>query len=151
MASMAAGRNCYMIAAEGFGKTRKFCPPCAVEHLPQFAVQRSGFGAGLGSCSEGWSLRFWEMASGLGGERPFQVAKVVDGKRRRLVEVVGNHERLGKKSCLCWHNSNGRGTAVCPQTFGQQQSPYPAKSGGFGVGLNKFTLAERPASGGQPA
>ena len=44
------------------------------------------------------------MASGLGGERPFPSAKVVDVKCRRQVEVVGNHERLGKKSCLCWHN-----------------------------------------------
>jgi hypothetical protein len=59
--------------------------------------------------------------------------------------------RLGKKSSLCWHNNNGRETAVCQQTFGQQQAPFPAKSGGFGVGFNKFTLAKRPASGGQPA
>ena len=47
------------------------------------------------------------MASGLGGERPFQSAKVVDGERRRLVEVLGNHERLGKNGRLFWHNSNG--------------------------------------------
>jgi hypothetical protein len=91
------------------------------------------------------------MASGRGGERPFQSAKVVDGEHRRLVEVLGNHEMLGKKSCLCWHNSNGRETAVCQQTFGQHPAPYPAKSANFGVGFNKFTLAERPASGGQPA
>ncbi len=91
------------------------------------------------------------MASDLGGERPFCSAKVVDGERRRLVEVVGNHERLGKKSCLCWHDNNGRETAVCLQPFRQQPPPYPTKSGGFGVGFNKLTLARRPASGGQPA
>ena len=44
------------------------------------------------------------MARGLGGERPFPSAKVVDGKRRRLVEFVGNHERLGKNGRLFWHN-----------------------------------------------
>ena len=52
------------------------------------------------------------MASGLDGERPSPSAKVVDGKRRRLVEVLGNHERLGKKSWFCWHDDNGRATAV---------------------------------------
>jgi hypothetical protein len=91
------------------------------------------------------------MASGLGGERPFSSAKVVAVKRRKLVEVVGNHERLGKNGRLCWHNSNGRGTAVCQQTFGQPPPPCPTKSVGFGVGFNKFTLVRRPASGGQPA
>ena len=96
-------------------------------------------------------LRFWEMASGLDGERPSPSAKVVDGKRRRLVEVLGNHERLGKKSWLCWHDDSGRATAVCQQPFGRQPPPYPAKSDGFGAGFNKFTLAGRPASGGQPA
>jgi hypothetical protein len=45
------------------------------------------------------------MARGLGGERPSQSAKVVDVKRRRLVEVLGNHERLGKNGRLRWHNS----------------------------------------------
>jgi hypothetical protein len=43
------------------------------------------------------------MASGLGGERPSCSTKVVDGKRRRLVEVVGNHERLGKNGRRHWH------------------------------------------------
>jgi hypothetical protein len=45
------------------------------------------------------------MASGLGGERPFRSAKVVDGERRRLVEVVGNHETLGKNGRWRWHNT----------------------------------------------
>lgn len=151
LASMAAGRNCYILAGEGFGKTRKFCPPCAALRQRQFAGQRFGFGAGFGSCVAGWLLRFWEMASGLGRERSSCSAKVVDVKRCRRVEVVGNYERLGKKSCLCWHNSNGRVTAVCQQTFGQHPPPYPAKSVGYGAGFNKFTLAGRPASGGQPA
>jgi hypothetical protein len=44
------------------------------------------------------------MASGLGGERPFPSAKVVDVKCCRLVEVLGNHERLGKNGRLRWHN-----------------------------------------------
>lgn len=52
------------------------------------------------------------MASGLGGERPSRSAKIVDGERRRLVEVVRNHERLGKKSWLCWHDDSERATAV---------------------------------------
>ena len=52
------------------------------------------------------------MASGLGGERPSPSAKVVDGERRRLAKVLENHERLGKKSWLCWHNNHGRETAV---------------------------------------
>ena len=43
------------------------------------------------------------MASGLGGERPSRSAKVVDGERRRPVEVVGNHERLGKNGRWRWH------------------------------------------------
>ena len=151
LAPKAAGRNCYMLAGEGFGKTRKFCPPCAVERLRQFAVPRSGFGAGFGSCGADWSLRLLEIASSLGSERPFRSAKVVDGERRWLVEVLGNHERLGKNGCWRWHNSNGRGTAVCQQISWQHPPPYPAKSVGYGVGFNKFTLAERPASGGQPA
>ena len=40
------------------------------------------------------------MASGLGGERPFHSAKVVDVKLCRLVEVLVNHERLGKNGRL---------------------------------------------------
>ena len=52
------------------------------------------------------------MASGLGRERPSRTAKVVDVKCCRLVEVLRNHERLGKKSWLCWHDDSGRGTAV---------------------------------------
>ena len=44
------------------------------------------------------------MASGLGGERPFPSAKVVDVKRRRLAEVFGNHEMVGKNGRLCWHS-----------------------------------------------
>ena len=45
------------------------------------------------------------MASGLGGERPFCSAKVVNVKRCRLVEVVGNHKRLGKNGRFRWHNN----------------------------------------------
>jgi hypothetical protein len=45
------------------------------------------------------------MASGLGSERPSQSAKVVDVKRCRLVEVVGNYEMLGKNDRLFWHNT----------------------------------------------
>ena len=45
------------------------------------------------------------MARGLGGERPSPSAKVVDVKRWRLVEVLGNHERLGKNGHLFWHNT----------------------------------------------
>ena len=101
---MAAGKNCYILASKGFGKTRKFCPPCVVEHLRQFAAQRFGFGAGFGSCGVGWSLSFLEMASGLGGEWPFCSTKVVDGERHRLVEVLGNYERLGGNGRLFWHN-----------------------------------------------
>jgi hypothetical protein len=101
---MAAVRNCYILADEGFGKTRKFCPPCAVEHLPPVAVQRSGFGVGLGNCGAGWSLSFLEMAGGLGGQRPFPSAKAVDVKRCRLVDFLGNHEALGKNGRLFWHN-----------------------------------------------
>ena len=110
---MAAGRNCYILAGKGFGKTRKFCPPCAVEHLRQFAAQRFGFGAGFGSYGAGWSLSFLEMASGLGGERPFPSAKVVDMKRRRLAEVFGNHEMVGKNGRLHGDKDYGRETAVC--------------------------------------
>jgi hypothetical protein len=129
----------------------KFCSPCAVLCQRQFAAQRSGSGAGFGNCGAGWSLSLLEMAGGLAGERPSGSANVVDVKRHWLVEVLRKCEGLGKKSCLCWHNSNGRATAVCQQTSRQQQPPYPAKSSGFGAGFNKFTLAERPASGGQPA
>ena len=100
---MAAVRNCYMLASEGFGKTRKFCPPCGVEHLRQFAAQRFGFGAGFGSCGASWSLSFLEMASGLGGERPLPSAKVMDVKRCRLVEVLVNLEMLGKNGRLGWY------------------------------------------------
>jgi hypothetical protein len=91
------------------------------------------------------------MASGLSGERPFRSAKVVDGERRRLVEIVGNHEMLGKNGRLHGDKDYRRVTAVCQQTFSQQPPPYPSKSGGFGAGFKKFTLARRPASGGQPA
>ena len=91
------------------------------------------------------------MASGLGGERPSGSAKVVDVKRCRLVEVVGNGEMVGKNGRWREDKDYGRVTAVCQQTFGQQQAPFPAKSGSFGIGFNKFTLAKRPASGGQPA
>lgn len=52
------------------------------------------------------------MASGLGSERPSRSAKIVDVKCRRLVEVLRNHEKLGKKSWFCWHDDNGRETAV---------------------------------------
>ncbi|MFO7679396.1 MAG: hypothetical protein R6X34_05045 [Chloroflexota bacterium] len=37
--------------------------------------------------------------------------KALEGERRRLVEVVGNHEMLGKNGRLRWHNNmkgNGR-------------------------------------------
>ena len=45
-----------------------------------------------------------EMANSLGGEQPSQSTKVVGVKCRRLVEVVGNHEELGKNGRVCWHN-----------------------------------------------
>ena len=102
---MAAVRNCYILADEGFGKTRKFCPPCAVEHLPPFAVQRSGFGVGFGSFSAGWSLEFTGVVGDLVCERPFPSAKVVDGEHHRQVEFVGNLERLGKNGRLFWHKN----------------------------------------------
>jgi hypothetical protein len=38
-----------------------------------------------------------------------------------------------------------------PANFRPTSTALPGKSGGFGAGFNKFTLAERPASGGQPA
>lgn len=44
------------------------------------------------------------MASGLGGERPFPSAKVVDVKCWRLVEVLENLGEFCKKSRLFWHN-----------------------------------------------
>jgi len=75
-------------------------------------VQRSGFGACFGNFGAGWLLRFLEMASDLGRERPSPSAKVVDGKRRRLVEVLGNHERLGKNGRRCGDKDYGRATAV---------------------------------------
>jgi hypothetical protein len=53
------------------------------------------------------------MASGLSGERPFRSAKVVDGERRRLVEIVGNHEMLGKNGRLHGDKDYRRVTAVC--------------------------------------
>ena len=81
-----------------------FAQPCAALCPRQFAGQRAGFGAGFDSCGAGWSLALLAMASDLGWKRPFPSAKIVDSKRRRLVEFVGNLERLGKKSCLCWHN-----------------------------------------------
>ncbi len=43
------------------------------------------------------------MAGGLGGKQPFCSAKVVDVKRCRQVEVLENHETLGKNGHLCWH------------------------------------------------
>ncbi len=101
---MAAGRNCYILADEGFGKTRKFCPPYAVEHPRPFAVPRSGFGAGFGSCGAAWLVGLLGVAGGLGWERPFPSAKVVDVKRCWLIEVLVKCERLGKNGRLRWHN-----------------------------------------------
>jgi hypothetical protein len=99
------------------------------------------------------------MASGLGGERldvssptrPFCSAKVVDVKHCRLVEFVGNHERLGKNGRRCRDKDMEGERPFSVKAFEQQPPPYPVKSGGFGVGFNNFTLARRPASGGQPA
>jgi hypothetical protein len=63
LAPKAAGRNCYILAGERFGKTRKFCPPCAALCQRQFAAQRSGFGAGFGSCGAAWlvGLLEWQV------------------------------------------------------------------------------------------
>lgn len=44
------------------------------------------------------------MAGGLEWKRPSQSARVLDKKRCRMVEVLGNHEMLGKNGCLFWHN-----------------------------------------------
>jgi hypothetical protein len=57
----------------------RFCPPYAVLHQRQFAAKRSGFGAGFGSCGADWLLRLLEMASGLGGERPFRKMMPLEG------------------------------------------------------------------------
>ena len=129
LASMAAGKNCYTFVVRGFGKTRKFCPPCAVGHLRQFAAQRFGFGAGFGSCGAGWSLSFLEMASGLGGERPSPSAKVVDVKLCRLVEVLGNHERLGKNSRRRWHKDVEGERPFASKLLGNINRPFrPSQS-----------------------
>jgi hypothetical protein len=65
------------------------CTSSFWQNQRQSAAPRSGFSVGLGSCVAGWSLRFLEIASGLGGERPSCSTKVVDVKHCRLVEVVG--------------------------------------------------------------
>ncbi len=91
------------------------------------------------------------MASDLGRERPSCSAKVVNAKRDRLVKVVGNHERLGKKSWLCWHNSmEGKRPFSSKLSANSQRHFQPSQAASAQV-FNKFTLAERPASGGQPA
>jgi hypothetical protein len=61
----AAVRNCFMLAGKGYRKSRKFCPPCAVEDSHPFAAQRSDFGAGFSSCGAGWRLKLLARASGL--------------------------------------------------------------------------------------
>ncbi len=43
------------------------------------------------------------MASGLGGERPSCSTGIANSKRRRVVEVVGKHERLGKNGRRRWY------------------------------------------------
>jgi len=73
---MAAGRNCYILAGKGFGKTRKFCPPCGVLCQRQFAAQRSGFGASFGSCSADWLVGLLEMASVWVGNGRFHQQKL---------------------------------------------------------------------------
>ena len=148
---MAAGRNCYVLAGEGFGKTRKFCPPCAALCPRQFAAQRSGLGARFGSCGASWSLRLLEIASGLGWKRPFPSAKVVDVKRWRLVEVLGNHERLGKNGRLLWHNTMEGERPFASKLFSNSHRLFRPSQSALAQVLTNFTLAERPASGGLPA
>ena len=147
---MAAGRNCYMLAGEGFGKTRKFCPPCAVKRLRQFAAQRFGFGAGFGSCAVGWSLSFLEMASGLGGERPFPSAKVVDVKRCPLVEVVGNLERLGKNGRLRWHNTMEGERPFASKLPGNNQRHFQPSQAVSAQVLTNLLWQEGPRQAGGP-
>jgi hypothetical protein len=48
--------------------------------------------------------RFWRVAKGLKEKRPSQSAKVVDMKRCRLVEFMGNHKGLGKNGRWRWYN-----------------------------------------------
>lgn len=63
------------------------------------------------------------MASGLGGERPFRSTKVEYTKRRRLVEVVGNHERLGKNGRRRWYKDVEGERPFASELFGNSRRP----------------------------
>ena len=148
---MAAGRNCYEPAREGFGKTRKFCPPCTVEHLRQCAAQRSGFGVGFGSCGAGWLVELSRMASGFGWKRPFPSAKVVDVKRCPLVEVVGNLERLGKNGRLRWHNTMEGERPFASKLPGNNQRHFqPSQAASAQVLTNLLWQEGQRQAGGPP-
>ena len=43
-----------MLAGKGFGKTRKFCPPCAALGQRQSTAQRTGFSTSFGNYGAGW-------------------------------------------------------------------------------------------------
>ena len=64
------------------------------------------------------------MAGGLGWKRPSCSAKVVDVKRRRLVEVVGNLERLGKNGRLFWHKNVEGERPVAVKILGNNQRHF---------------------------
>ena len=59
----------------------------------------------LGDGVRGAAFLQFEQFAVDGGERPSQSAKVVDVKLCRQVEVVGNHEGLGKNGRLFWHKN----------------------------------------------
>jgi hypothetical protein len=106
---------------------------------------------GLAVVARSWLLALLRMASGLGGERPSRSTKVEDVKRRRLVEVVGNLESLGKNGRLRWHKDMERKRPFASKFFSNSHRLFRPSQSALAQVLTIIAQEQRPASGGRPA
>ena len=110
-----------------------------------------------------WFWReFWQLWRGLvggvvgngrrlGGERPSRSAKVVDVKCWRMVEVLGNHKRLGKNGRRRWHNTmEGERPFASKLSVNSHHPIRPSQSASAQVLTNLLWQEGQRQAGGPP-